>query len=153
MLFFVRLVSGKVLDDGFTETWQETDLRQENDFKLIILKVLGCNQRLLQPAIFEWFSKQQVNLSVLVLNWYWQKGWLTDFSGNNRKLTSDMILILNSYESSLAASRNYYIHFWLIFQAKRNFAIAFVRLILGKVGVDRFTRKQRETEVRYQFGF
>ena len=153
MLCFVRLVSGKVLDDGFTETWQETDLRQENDFKLIILKVLGCNQRLLQPVIFEWFSKQQVNLSVLVLNWYWQKGWLTDFPGNGRKLTSDMILILNSYESSLAASRNYCSHFWLIFQAKTNFAIAFVRLILGKVGVDRFTRKQRETEVRYQFGF
>ena len=41
----------------------------------------------------------------------------------------------------------------MILQAKSTFFIANVRLMLGKIGVDRFTGPRRETYVRYEFGF
>ena len=43
--------------------------------------------------------------------------------------------------------------FLVIFQTTRQFDIACVRLILGKVGVDGFTGPRYETSVRYEFGF
>ena len=41
----------------------------------------------------------------------------------------------------------------VIFQAASKFTIAFVRLILGKIEFDGFTRPQHETYVRYEFDF
>ena len=43
--------------------------------------------------------------------------------------------------------------FKVIFQAASKFTIAFVRLILGKIEFDGFTRPQHETYVRYEFDF
>ena len=104
-------------------------------------------------AIFKWFSKQQVNLSLLVSGWYLEKWRLTNLPDQDWKLTSDGNLILSSYERSQSANRDYCSHFWLISQAKSKFAIACVRLMLGKVRLDWFTGPRRKTDVRYRFGF
>ena len=39
----------------------------------------------------------------------------------------------------------------MIFQTISKSVIAFVRLIFGKVGVDRLTRPGREIDIRYEF--
>ena len=39
----------------------------------------------------------------------------------------------------------------MTFEIAGKFLIAFVRLILGKVGVDVFTGPRRESDVRYEF--
>ena len=41
----------------------------------------------------------------------------------------------------------------MVSQGKSKFAIACVRMILGKVRVEGLTGQQRETNVRYEFGF
>ena len=41
----------------------------------------------------------------------------------------------------------------MIFQTASKFLIVFVTLILGRVGVDAFTRPRRKIDVRYKFGF
>ena len=38
------------------------------------------------------------------------------------------------------------------FETKGKFVIVFVRLILGKVGVDGFTGPRRESDIRYECG-
>ena len=43
--------------------------------------------------------------------------------------------------------------FSLIFETTNKFVIVFVRLILGKMGVDRFTGPRPKTDVRYEFDF
>ena len=41
----------------------------------------------------------------------------------------------------------------MVSQGKSKFAIACVRMILGKVRVEGLTGQRRETNVRYEFGF
>ena len=40
----------------------------------------------------------------------------------------------------------------MIFEAASKFVIVIVRIILGKVGIDRFTGKPRNIDDRYEFG-
>ena len=39
----------------------------------------------------------------------------------------------------------------MTFETTGEFLIVFVRLILGKVGVDGFTERGRESDIRYEF--
>ena len=45
-------------------------------------------------AIFQWFSKQQGNLTLLESDWCCEKLGLTDLLGHDIKLMSDMDLVL-----------------------------------------------------------
>ena len=47
--------------------------------------------------------------------------------------------------------RDYSSHFSVTTETAVRFLIFFVRLILGKVGVDAFTRPRRESDIRYEF--
>ena len=49
--------------------------------------------------------------------------------------------------------RDYYNHILVTFETTGKFLIAFVKLILEKVGVDVFTGPRRESEVRYKNNF
>ena len=53
----VRLILGKVWDDGFTGPQRETDARYEFGFKLI-LKNLGCIYISFQPFLIEFPSNK-----------------------------------------------------------------------------------------------
>ena len=62
-------------------------------------------------------------------------------------------MICNSYQSYESKNRDYCSHFSLIFKTTSKFLIPFVRLILGRVGVEGFTEPQRKTDTRYEFDF
>ena len=49
---------------------------------------------------FDWISKQEVKLLLFLSNWYCRKLGLTDLPGYEKKLISDMNLILSFYERS-----------------------------------------------------
>ena len=49
-------------------------------------------------VIFDWTSKQQVNLLLFVSDWYSQKLELKDLPGHDGKSRSDLNLILAFYE-------------------------------------------------------
>lgn len=69
-----------------------------------------------------------------------EKHWgLTDLPGHHGKWTKDMNLIFRSYKISLGADRDYCSSFIVFLQATSKFAIVYVKLILGKNGVGRFT--------------
>ena len=51
----------------------------------------------------------------------------------------------------MGGNRDYYSHFLVTFETTGKFVIVFVRLILGKVGVDVVTGPQREIDIRYEF--
>ena len=82
-----------------------------------------------------WISKQPVSLPLLLSDWYCQKLGLTDLPGHYEKSTSDMNLVLNFFERTEGANRDYSSLFSVIFQATSEFAFPFVRLILVKVGL------------------
>ena len=48
-------------------------------------------------------------------------------------------------------NRDYCSHFLLTFETTVKFLIVFVKLILGKVRVDRFTGPRWESDIRYDF--
>ena len=50
-------------------------------------------------------------------------------------------------------NRDYYNHILVTFGSTDKFVIVFVRLILGKGGVDVFTGPRRESDVGYEFHF
>ena len=49
-------------------------------------------------AIFDWISKQQVNLSLFLFDWYYWKLGLTSLPGHDGKSASDVNLISSFYE-------------------------------------------------------
>ena len=71
-----------------------------------------------------------------------------DLQGHDEKLTSDMNLVLKSFQKVQGSNRDYCSNFWLNFQVTSKFGIISVRLILPKVGVDGFTGTWRESDVR-----
>ena len=75
----------------------------------------------------------------------------TDLSGHDGKMTSDKKIISISYECYKGGNRDYCSHFSVTFVTTGIFLIVFVRLILRKLGIDGFTRPQRESEIRYEF--
>ena len=48
----------------------------------------------------------------------------------------------------MGGNRDYYRHISVTFETTGKFVIVFVRLILGKVGVDVFTGPRQESDVR-----
>ena len=64
---------------------------------------------------------------------------------------SDKKMITISHQGCKGGNRNYCSHFSVTFETTSKFLIVFVRLILGKVGVDVFTDPRRESDVRYEF--
>ena len=74
-----------------------------------------------------------------------------DLLGHNGKVTSDKEMICNSYEMHKGRNRDYSSHFLVTFERTSKFVIAFVRLILGKVGVDGFTGLRPKIGIRYKF--
>ena len=75
----------------------------------------------------------------------------TDLSGHDGKMTSDKKIIYISYECYKSGNRDYCSHFSVTFATAGIFLIVFVRLILGKMGVDRFTRPHQESGIKYEF--
>ena len=50
----------------------------------------------------------------------------------------------------MGGNSDYYSHISVTFETTRKFVIVFVRLILGKMGIDRFTGPRRESDMRYE---
>ena len=76
---------------------------------------------------------------------------LTDLPGHEGKMTSDKKMIFVSCQRYKGRNRDYSSHFSVIFDTASKFPIVFVRLIWGKVGVDRLTGSLQEIEIRYEF--
>ena len=99
-------------------------------------------------AIFDWFSKQRLNLPLLLSDWYcWMLG-LTDLLGYGKKMTSDKKMICNSYQRYKCVNRDYCSHFSLIFKITSKFLIIFVRLTLGNGGIDGYTGPRLEFSLK-----
>ena len=49
-------------------------------------------------VIFNWISKQQVNLSLFLSDWYCWKLGLMNLPGHDGKVTLDKKMICNSYQ-------------------------------------------------------
>ena len=52
----------------------------------------------------------------------------------------------------MGGNRDYCSHISVTVETTGKFVIVFVRLILGKVGVDGFTGPRRESDIRYECG-
>ena len=59
-------------------------------------------------------------------------------------------MICNSYQYK-GGNRDYRSHFLMMFETASKFLIAFVRLILGKNGVDEFNEPRGKIDTRYEF--
>ena len=102
-------------------------------------------------VISDGFSKQQVNFSLFLSNWYCQKlGWM-DLLGYDRKVTSDKKMIFISDQR--CKGEDYCNHFLVTLETKDKFFVVFVILILGKAGVNGVTRQWQEIDTRYEFDF
>ena len=81
-------------------------------------KYLGGNRVDMQieiiAAIFDWISKQQLNLSLFLSSWYCRKLRMTDLPGRDRKVRSHMHFILSPYEKPQSADRGFYMNRCLI---------------------------------------
>ena len=98
--------------------------------------------------IFDWIFNQQLNLFLILSDWYCRKLGLTDWPGHDRKVVPDKKIVSISHQGSKGRNRDYCSHFFVTFETTGKFLIVFVQLILGKVGVDEFTRPRRESDVR-----
>ena len=78
---------------------------------------------------------------------------MTDLPGHDGKVTSDKKIIFISHQRHKALNRGYCSHFSVTFERAGKFLIVFVRLILGKKGVDGVTEQRQETDIRYKFDF
>ena len=63
---------------------------------------------------------------------------MTDLPGHDGKAASDKKIICIPCEAYKGGNRDYCSHFPVTFETTGKFLIVFVRLILGKVGVDGF---------------
>ena len=76
---------------------------------------------------------------------------ITDLPGHDGKVTSDEKLIYISHQRYKGGNRNYCSHFSVTFKTTGKLLIVFVRLILGKEGVDGFTGRRQKSDNRYEF--
>ena len=60
-------------------------------------------------------------------------------------------MISISQQGSICGNKDYCSHFTMTFEKTGRSLIIFVRLILGKVGVDRFIGPRWESDIRYEF--
>ena len=75
---------------------------------------------------------------------------LTALVGHDGKVTSDKKLISISHQRYMGGNRDYCSHFSVTLETTGRFLIAFVRLILRKVGVDGVMGPQREIDIIYE---
>ena len=87
-------------------------------------------------AVFDWISKQQLNLFLFLLDPYCRKLGLMGLPGHNVKVTSDKKMISGSHQWCKSGSRGYWSHFTVTFGRSGKFLTFFVRWILGKKGAD-----------------
>ena len=66
------------------------------------------------------------------------------------KVSSDKKMISISHQGYKGGNRDYCSHFSVTFETTRKFVNVFVRLLLGKVGVDGFTGPQQKSDIRYE---
>ena len=66
-------------------------------------------------------------------------------------MTSNKKVISISHQGYKGGNRDYCSHFSVTFETTGKFLIVSVRLILGKMGVDGFTRLRRKSDIRYEF--
>ena len=76
------------------------------------------------------------------------KVWFDAVTGPLRESDVDKKLIYISHQRYKGGNRNYCSNFSVTFKTTGKFVIVFVRLILGKVGVDVFTGPRRESDIR-----
>ena len=76
---------------------------------------------------------------------------MTDLPGHDGEMTSDKKVIFISHQGYKGGNRDYCSHFSATFETTGKFLTVFVRLILGKVGVDGFAEPQRKSDIRYEF--
>ena len=104
---------------------------------------------LLQPFLIEFLSSKLVIFSVRLIL---PKVGVTYLSAHRGKVPSDKKIICNLYQSYNGGNRDFCSHFSVIFEITSKFLTDFVRLILGKVGMDGFMEPRREIDIRYEFG-
>ena len=73
---------------------------------------------------------------------------MTYLRGHDGKVTSDKRTVSIPLEGSMSGNGDYYSHILVTFERTGKFVIVFLRLILGKVGVEVFTRRRWESDVR-----
>ena len=72
---------------------------------------------------------------------------MTYLPGHDGKVTSDKKMVFISHQGYKGGNRDYCNYFSITFETTGKFLIAFVRLILGKKGVDVLTGSPRESDV------
>ena len=58
-------------------------------------------------SVFDWISKQQLNLSLFLWDWYCRKLKLTDLPGHDGKVTSEINFILSPCYRTFSADRDF----------------------------------------------
>ena len=101
--------------------------------------------------VFDWIFKQQLNLLLILSDWYCRKLGLTDLPGHDGKLISHKKIISISHQGYKDGNRDYCSHFSVTFETRGKFLIFFLRMILGKVGVDGFIGPRRESDIIYEY--
>ena len=66
-------------------------------------------------------------------------------------MTSDKKIISVTHRGYKGGNRDYCSHFSVTFETTGKFLIIFVRLILGKMGVDGSTEPRRESDIKDEF--
>ena len=74
-----------------------------------------------------------------------------EFTSHVGKVTLDREMIFIFHQRHKDGNRIYCNHFSVIFEITGKFLIAFVKLILGKKGVDGVTGPRRKNDIRYEF--
>ena len=111
-----------------TGNWRQIWISFEDNFKGL------REQREILAAVFDWDSKQQLNLLLFLLDWYCRKLGLTDLPGQDVKVTSDKKVIFISHQKCKSGNRDYRSHFSATFETTEKILFFFVRFILGKKG-------------------
>ena len=104
-------------------------------------------------AVFDWISKQQLNLLLFLSDWYWGELELTDLPGHDGKVTKIKKIIFISHQRYKVGNRDYCSHFSVTFETKGKYIIVFVRLIFGKRGVVGVTGPRREIDISFKGKF
>ena len=76
---------------------------------------------------------------------------MTYLPGHDGKVTLDEKMISISHQGYKGGNRDYCSHFFVTFETRGKFLIVFLRMILGKVGVDGFIGPRRESDIIYEY--
>ena len=74
-----------------------------------------------------------------------------DLACHDGKVTAGKKVIFISHSKYKGRKRDYCNVFSVTFETTSKFLFVYVRLILGKVGVDRVTGSRQEIDIRYEF--